>query len=502
MATVMQHTATAITEATKLTTVDFATVKPLRSSRAANGIERSCIARDAMNLYGYIMAVGTYTRPWSSSECISHATIFKALKHCITQHHALCTIVEDADTEAPQLRQASLMDLTKHVVTFDAVDDDGPENTLQFLRNAHDLPLHSGHPQWRVIQLPIRSKTEDRILLAFVCSHAFIDGRSTFSFHQTFLQALQDIENIGFDSTPEFATPSNYTVPVAINDSGKLSISKELLQAAKQGPDTDTPFWKGSSTRPEYPGPKFPLYKLELFTISHALIQKSVLACRQQGSKLSALLDHVIARAISRALHRRGQHHTQFACFTPVDLRNTLQYDSNEWGNIVSSNLEVIEVGSTTLDREPLLGSEDWEKIKNTTDLLLQRSKTFVDHVTHLLSYLPSVQNWLLGCLKMPRNESFTLSNVGSFDAPKATDPSAWSIDDMRFSQHSYPAGPVFLFNFASTKNGPLNLTLTWWPGAIGVGDDSQELAFVREMCTDIVLFLESVARDWDDLEQ
>lgn len=452
-----------------------------------------------MGLYRHTVTTASYSRLLSTLGSMSKDHIFKALKHCIMQHHALCTIVCDADTEAPRLTQALRVDLEDHLHIMDAADDDCSgtvESSL--LITAHNQELPAGHPPWRVLLLPIRSETTEKIIIAFVCSHAFMDGRSAFIFHETFVEALRNLDSSTFDSEPAFETSSHYNVVPALDDGGKLSISRALLQATIKGPGGDIlshdPVWTGSSCRPDVSASKNPPISLEIVTIPSTVMQNAVAACRCHDARLTGLLSHLSARAIIKALRNRGQGYSKLLSFTPFDLRKLLDEEQNTMANLVSSVTETIEPSAVAVGEDHGLDDEDWAKIRVTTGLLRERSMAFVDQPTRLLGYLPSVQQYLHGLATAPLTESFCMSNLGSLDgSTNVKGSNAWTIDDVIFSQSSFAGGAVLLFNVASTKGGVLNITVTWWPGVIGVGDDNDEREFVREICRDIVLRLEGV---------
>ena len=61
----------------------------------------------------------------------------------------------------------------------------------------------------------------------------------------------------------------------------------------------------------------------------------------------------------------------------------------------------------------------------------------------------------------------------------------------MVFSQSADGTGWPFNINFASVKDGPLAVVITWWPGMLGV--DNEE-AFVGEICHGIELQADALA--------
>jgi hypothetical protein len=475
-----------------------------RLTLEAGSFERFCIIREDLNLYKHTVVAASYSRPSASSEPISRDAVFKALKQCIVQHHALCTVVHNADTEAPQLIQAFRMDLNVHVHTMDVVDDGDTAIIKPFLLAAHNLPMSEKHPAWRVALLPIRSEMAEKFLVAFVCSHALLDGRSAFVFHSTFLQALRNVAMLPFDSTPVFEPPLSYNIPPELNDGGRLSVSRGYLKAAleakarqdQKSPVEEDPFWTGSSLRRDVSAETVPPPCLELVVIPNTTISKAIEVCRLHGTRLTGLLTHLAARSILRALRKRGQSYSKLLAFTLLDLRKLLQQPLNTMANLVTSVNEQIEIDVDSLNDHQTLRSGEWDNIRTTTDLLRERSMASGDQPVALLGYLSSYRDYLLHLASTPPKESFAMSNLGSIDGgADAADQSSWIIDDVTFSQSCYAAGAALLFNVASSKNGALNMTVTWWPGMLGVGCEADEHAFVQDVTADISIQLDAVGR-------
>ena len=88
---------------------------------------------------------------------------------------------------------------------------------------------------------------------------------------------------------------------------------------------------------------------------------------------------------------------------------------------------------------------------------------------------------------------SFEISNLGVFDAGQQGDGKGYQIDDMIFSQSANTTGPPFSVNVASAKDGALMISVTWWPGMLGVDDEE---IFIGEVCEDVGREMEEIARE------
>lgn len=467
----------------------------------SGGFEKICIARDYLGYYKYLVCLGTYSRPFAGEESLSKAVVLRALKQCITEHHILAAIIKDGDTEAPQLAVPSTMDLDKHLRIYESDPANDNATFEQLLEVAHNEPLDRSQPPWRVHILPLASATSQRFHLAFVHSHAFTDGRSGYMFHQTFLEALREAEKLPFNFEPVFEVPSDYRLAPALEETEtKLFITKEfamatLAQAKAPPKEGESEIWTGAPTRPwRLACDEFPMMSLKLFTVPLAVVQKAVAACRSHGARLTGLLDYAISRAIIRELRLRDQEYSQILGFTPIDLRAVLNLDNNLMANLSGTVNDTVEVTPDFLEAYPNLRMEDWKAVENKTNLLREKSMSLQDQIVRMLAYVPAARPYVAGLARVNATESYCLSNLGALNtsAPDS-DQAPWTIDDVAFSQSCNGIGPPLSFSAASTKNGALNISVTWVPGILGIELDD-ERPFVRDVCASIIEQLEAVA--------
>lgn len=117
---------------------------------------------------------------------------------------------------------------------------------------------------------------------------------------------------------------------------------------------------------------------------------------------------------------------------------------------------------------------------------LLETSSSLQDHSVTLLKYVSDIPTWAANRSGTAPACSFSMSNLGVFDGLDKTVGSGrhgLMVENMIFSQSADGTGAPFNVNFASTKHGALAMTLTWWPGMLGLED---EAGFTRSICTSV----------------
>ena len=83
-----------------------------------------------------------------------------------------------------------------------------------------------------------------------------------------------------------------------------------------------------------------------------------------------------------------------------------------------------------------------------------------------------------------PRESSYEISNLLSLK-PIEEGNRECKIEEMVFCQPMNVYGPPLVFNVVSVQNGPLNVVVSWQPGALGL-DSVDEKDFVREVCESV----------------
>lgn len=476
--------------------------------------ERRCIARGTLGLYGSIVTVATYNGSKSPPPEPLVNIIVRALKHCITEHPVLCTTIPDAETEKPQLASVSLMDLRKHMRFVDNSSPSGADisNGIQpLLEQVHNEPFthYEFLPPWRIYVVPLQASStlsSVRFRIALASSHALADGMSGLAFHSSFLKALNQIENLGFNSDPVWTVPpSRSPILPPLEIAVRLPISWSfLLRPAlneylpswitnilgiKDTMAADT--WCGAAVRPKRNNSTELLHTgVRTAFVSQKTMRRVLKVCRAHHARLTGLLTQITARALAQGLRPRGQYYNQVVATIAIDLRKCIPEAKNHIANYNSSTNMTLAIPENI---EQGFTNEEWEAVRHTTNVLADRSSTLADQPVALLKYLSNIRPWVLKQALKPSDVSFGISNLGVVTGVptfNTRDGRGWAVEAVAFSQSADGTGQPLNVNVASIEGGPMTLIITWWPGMLGVDDED---AFVEEVVGSIVHQLDSI---------
>lgn len=453
--------------------------------------ERRCIARESMGLYGTVVFIATYSSTQPQDDLTG--LIKRALERCIAQLDVLRAVILDADTERPRIGLLPTLGLRDHLtITFNARDnEDSVQRLLEF---EHNTPLSDCHvrPQWRVnfhLLPPTPESHLTRFRLAWVCSHNLTDGMSGFVLHSEFLRALRAV---GEPSAAKSITLS--PVLPALNRAAKMPISWSFLLAPFLTvylppvarllglglTSSKTGAWTGASVRPPKPTPPEMLRtNLRITSIPHELLEELSVTCRTKHVRMTGLLGVLIARTLAHALRNRGQDHNRFTVGYALNMRRALKLGHGCVANYPSGATDTYDIQLPTEGLPSGLTSDDWNAARTTTEHLHQVSNTLSDQPIALLGYLTSIRPWVLEQAEKAAEDSFEVSNLGVFPEDRIEGDDGWRVDDVVFSQSADAMRAPINVNICTSRQGPLNIVATWWPGMLGVEDEE---ALVEEM--------------------
>ena len=474
--------------------------------------ERRCIARDVYGLYGSIVTLATYKNAASSSQALPTDDIVRALKQCVVEHPVLSTAIQDAETDNPQLVRVSLMDLSKHMQVIESVDwnSDAASRVQYLLERVHNEAIvdEKDFPPWRVYIVPLTSTLSSHACfqLAFASSHALVDGISGLTFHSTFLRALRDAKKLQFNSDYVFDLRSDTELPQALEHAATCPISWSfllrpamneflpswLVSAFGMRDSRSENAWCGSSTRPLVSNSaKLLTTAAKTEIIPPHTLRKALEICRSRSSRLTALLAHIAAHALAKALRTQGKYYNSLIADIAMNLRRCIPDTKNCMANYVSAALETIDISPNSKDTKEALSIDDWESIRKTTQHLSAASSTLADQPVALLRYISSIRDWVLKQASKPPSSSFGLSNIGSVSANDDNTGRDWTVEEVAFSQSADGIGPPLNVNVASIKGGAMVIVITWQPEMLGV-EDEQKL--VEDALRYILQDLEKIA--------
>jgi len=481
--------------------------------------ERRCIVRQALGFYRILIVGGTYSWIGSSAELFLQEATYKALKHCVSVHPILSAVIINEETEAPVFARPESLSLDNHADFLDIGDlvkegnasDEQALIKLAFSRT-HDQTFESCDkiPPWKVVVLPLSAEAngaKSRFLILFAYYHSHGDGKSGLAFHKTFLEGLRLASgpDSRFTSTKEHKTPDMPLLP-SMEQAGKLTISWSYLLSPLFGAYLPTFLGFRASATPEAPDqwrggvtnfdPSSFTTSLDLLTIDNPTMQKVLKACRARGTKFTGLLHQLIVRALSQTLPADTPAGS-FVSQTAVDLRKNLD-------GITDDDMALCPTGYYELfprteaqhwaDWTSPSSSDGpvWTAARATTAKLAACASTLHDQPIGLLKYLRDFYSWTRNQLDKPRDSSYEVSNLLSFDPGAAqAGKDGWDVERMLFSQPANAVGICLSCNAVSRAGGDFVVMISWQTGALGVED---EQGFVAKVCGSIRASVDELA--------
>ncbi|EKG11923.1 Alcohol acetyltransferase [Macrophomina phaseolina MS6] len=481
--------------------------------RPAGTSERRCIMRHVLGYYRALILTGRYSMPNGFE--LKKESFYPSLKHCISSHPMLSTAIKDEQTEAPEFIRPSIIDLSNHVEIQSPIEvaSTGISAELEALRHrlckAHDQPFSNIEriPPWKIIVVPINNPaatTGNTCWILFSYSHSHGDGSSALFFHRTLLHALR-APSLTTPSPSTAATNSLFTPPATallppvelakplpitwpflllplISHYLPTPISSFLPTLFRVSVTPHTPdMWKATPTSYDVTSFRTAI----AFAVAPAsTLQRLLQQCRAHpGVKLTAVLHALVVRALSASLPADAPAGT-FVAQTAIDLRPLMP---EAWQGAFALGVSVAYHAFPRCEDGHGFDQSFWQRARDTTAHLAERSGTLVDQPIGLLSYLRSFRGWLEGLVGKERDSSYEVSNLLAFDPDEeeggsgADGVGGWGFRGMVFTQPANAVGSAVNFNVVSTKGGDLVVSLTWQRGVLGVEGDEDEWA--RGVC-------------------
>lgn len=264
---------------------------------------------------------------------------------------------------------------------------------------------------------------------------------------------------------------------------------------------------------------------VEVCSISKATLVGVLSACRRdgRGGKLTGMVCELVAESLGRVLSEYGvrsegldaerkaeaeaveekkpqARRPNFVAKAPVNMRRALGLGDDVMGNIYSS--ANVRVGSGTyygddpaqLKTQALSRSSDsdgedfWARVHAHSLQLAAVAQQLKNQPIALLRYVRDMAAWMRGQLGEPRDASFELSNLGSFDARygevavrSEEGVEGIAIESMLFSQPAAPLSAPLSVNIVGVREGGLSVCVSWQVGALGLeGKDLEGLGVER----------------------
>lgn len=421
------------------------------------------------------------------------------------------------------------LDLKNHVRILAPMGDGGNMDDDEIVKHTiidcHDRFFqHSDMiPPWDVtiVRLTSRARLETRFLVLFSFSHSHGDGTSGLAFHRTFLNGLRQIpqlaSNPNSDST--FDSPAISLLP-SIEKAANLSISWTYLLGVLIGPKlprflnnwlglsplspTTTNTWLGKSIS-YIPGG----YRtsVEVLIIPSSQVAGILERCRANGARLTGLLHQLVVYSLRQTLpkYSSSHAHAELVATTPLNLRHLIaNWASN--ADMANAASAVYELFSPTWETSESFDVEKiWANARESGSKIATAASTLKNQPVGLLHYVSAFRKWFYGQLGKPRDASYEISNLGSFDPANTyakysesestatlKTMNSWDIDTMFFSQPANVTGAALCYSVVSRKLGDLVICESWQSGVLGVSD---ETAFAKSVLRCIELALQQLLR-------
>ncbi|PNS18844.1 hypothetical protein CAC42_5383 [Sphaceloma murrayae] len=467
-------------------------VTEMAAPRRASRNEQRTISREDLGLYHAVIVGATYDID-SLLDVNSIESFYGPLQYCLDQNPYLSVSIRDKGNDQSYYETVSDIDLSRHIHILDSssTDERDASSTIRHQIKANlDRPFQPDIPPWRLTATRVRS---NKVFIALHFSHALGDGTFGVSFHQDLLRALsRNTSESGKASQlyrvrdkplpPPFDT--NNTLPISWSCllNTILTPALPLSVASYLDPTTCTPdTWTGSPTRIS----PIPPSNLHLFTIPGPVLTGALQAARAHNAKLTALLAHLIARALTHLLPPNPNR--TFTSQVPLNLRPAAGLPPSTPGNCVSVTtlLHRIPVLPSSSPSQPL-SEPEWSAIRTATSHLAARAGTLDGQPVALLRYVSSVRDWVRQQASRDPSSSFEVSNIGALVAEGRD--GGVPVDDVVFAQPGMVGGPPLAFGFVSVRGGAMGGSVTWRKGALGVeGGEEGEGAFVERVCDVLV---------------
>jgi hypothetical protein len=448
------------------------------------------IAREDVGYY-HAVVIGAVYDFTDEVNVKSPSTYFHALRRCIEEHPFFCVTVGDRNTDKAYYEYVSSINVEEHIsiVQDPEVETDSLEAIGRSMKPELDRPFVAGIPPWRIVVLPL-SPTQCHVAFSF--SHTIGDGIAGVAFHKTFLEGLRETPETIPSSTivpPKKPLPEPFDTPERLSISWSFLLAPFLAQFmpyvlvkmlglrvsasyVNEGTWTATPIFFDAKTHHN---------KLKIRHIEASKVERVAQLARTRDARLTGVMQQVITRALSKAV--KDNNVTNFVGQTAVNMRRSIGM-SNDVATEAVSGCYTLHARSEATGP---LTEQEWVSASEATKEFAIASTKLDDNPIGLLRYVSSIREWTLGKIGKKRDSSYEFSNVGVFDGDASSNTvgkDQVKVTKMTFAQPSHVGGCPISFNVASVKGGDLVYTVTWQPGALGLGDDeAMEEKVVEEIC-------------------
>jgi hypothetical protein len=448
---------------------------------------------------------------------LTHHLLLHALEHAISEHPALSAQVSNTERGKHYFVKLHSVNLNEVIEYVDVPEKSGERAAWidEFLSAQHSLGFHDKmRPLWRIVVLkPIVDDGDVRsqethaksVDIAFVWHHVIGDGKSGLAVHKSILLGLvsSTCSTSGFspipsseawkidgmtsdfcDLGPIFEPPSKELFP-SLEQLFRMPVSREKnfrkwlgicfgilgsclpLQLGPQE-DLDARKWSGTPYHDDAPIKTL----IKHITIPASSTTSLVKLCRVKGTTITAFLQALIGRTISR----NYDHMWGLRCATAISMRRfmdpTLHIGEQEMGLWVSAfhfELEARELAAVDQVNEQF-----WElSRKNRKRIENEIRKRDTDLGIGTLRFIPDFRQNLKAKMGKKRQDSFAVTNVGIFNGCLVADGNHCEtrIGQVIFSQSCHVNGSALQFCIMSVMDGEMTIGVSWQEGTVPLKD-------------------------------
>lgn len=427
----------------------------------------------------------------------------------------LSAIVENAGTNDERYTQVQSIDLHNHVHILKKQqshaglgEDDQIARTIEGLHNQVEPAIFNRPkdiPAWRIDVLCL-DPAHNRVLICFAYSHCIGDGMSGSIFHDTFLAALNkktepvdahfEIQKSVLPGLPYLPVSLSFLLAPALGHYLLRFIAEFFgFRASVSGSDDGT--WVGAKHFDERLSPDRPIHAAtEVFILDSETLSDVLKASRSHQTKLTALLNELIALCISRRLphyHKSFDQKTNLVSCVPTNLRRVAGISKDMIGNFSGATYSRHPVMRT---QELVVTDEVWLRARTQSANIANSVVSIKDQVVGLLGWISNMKTYMEGQLGHERDSSWQHSNLMAFAGGKNSDSDSITVERMYFCQPPDVVGQPISFNTISVKGRELVSCVVWQVGAIGLDGvqrvtvEERERSFVKEVLGDLKMCL------------
>ncbi|KAF7370347.1 hypothetical protein MSAN_00666100 [Mycena sanguinolenta] len=410
-------------------------------------LERFHITRNFLGLDSCVVAAAKYTT--QDHRTLTTDILLPALRQVIKTHPSLCVALKNELSSKAAFTRLQTIDLSQIV---DFRDSDSLQTALegqlyQGFNTKADAPL------WRIQVLG-----DNTVILAV--HHAIADGLSTIAFHRSLLQALR---NGSFSDSPSLVQIPDtirmlppFEAFTNVWPSIPTILDRIYREFAPQYLKNDRHAWSGK------PVPMIGSLRTNVRLISfppHDVVAFCSL-CRTHRATLTSAFYVLTVTVLSRMLAGDPRYKT-ISSSVAVSLRGVAGVSGDTICDFVSAH-----------SAYPLVNPNfSWTAAARYAGKLRKQKRDARQSIGLFRLLFRNYVPFMRGLLGRKRDNGFTLSNLGRFDAPMLD--GTWNVVNTVFAQCDVIIGAAFKLNVVCDPGGTLNVALTW-------GDDSVETDFVE----------------------